>query len=88
MIDDIIGGFLAAALAPGGKLGEWLAGLLCLAAGIFSIAFGIWFAFVAVAEAPLRLQFGILAFFVVIALPCFYLLRRFYLRVKSGVRNC
>ncbi len=82
MIDDIIGEFLGAALAPSGKFGERLAALLCLASGIFSIGFGIWFAFVALEEASFTVKVGILLFFALIAFPCFFLFRRFCFRAR------
>lgn len=77
MIADIIAELLGAVLAPSGRFGEWLAALICLAAGSFSIGFGFWFAFAGIAAAPLALQIGIVCFFLLIAFACLWLFRRF-----------
>ncbi|MFZ5844639.1 MAG: hypothetical protein ACOY3E_17280 [Pseudomonadota bacterium] len=77
MIADLIGELLGAALAPTGEIGEWLAAILCLAAGGFSIGFGFWFAFEGIAAAPTVLQVEIVCFFLLIAFACFWLFRRF-----------
>ncbi|HEX4910657.1 MAG TPA: hypothetical protein VFV64_07845 [Permianibacter sp.] len=77
MIGDIVGELLGAALAPGGKFGEWLAALLCLAAGIFAIGFGAWFAFAGIEAASLAVRMISASFFLLIALVCFWLSGRF-----------
>ncbi|NQD36064.1 hypothetical protein HPT27_03445 [Permianibacter sp. IMCC34836] len=72
MVDDIIGGMLGAALAPGGKFSEWLAMLLCFAAAVFSLGFGVWFAFVGIEAVPLAIRFGIAFLFLPIVLVRFW----------------